>query len=280
MKTKVISLLLGLALFNFLFLSCTQDEKSMKPAVAEFDIRVFDDNYSAPVQLRVFNLSKNASKYEWDFTGSDIQKSNLRFPKTITYKTPGVYEIRLKVFNENGDFDSKSMKLTVGKPLQVDFDWEMVGSNFSPVTLKLKNKTQGEDRLEWTFDKGSPATSRDKNPTVLFEKYGTHQITLTAFNGKKEIKSQKTIEVKPALQVDFETSIAFDEKEDKIFHYIYLDSKCVSATSYRWTCEGAVPATSTERELKVYYPKRGKYKISLEASNDKETKKIEKYVEI
>ena len=80
-----------------------------------------------------------------------------------------------------------------------------------------------------------------------------------------------------AVKADFAVSYKNDNKA--VPARVLINNITEGAESYRWTFEGGVPATSTEKNPpEILYTKAGKYKITLEASNadnQKNSKEIE-----
>ncbi len=54
-----------------------------------------------PAKLGIENKSIGANTYSWSFVGGSIESSSAATPDTITYTTPGTYDIILEVSNDN-----------------------------------------------------------------------------------------------------------------------------------------------------------------------------------
>lgn len=169
----------------------------------------------------------------------------------------------------------------VAIPVQVAFTTEVVNKdNTVPVKIKLNNNTEGADTYNWTFEGGSPSTSIDKNPGVItYEQAGKYTIVLEASNrddssDRKEIE----IEVKPSINVGFEVQI----KENNFSPVeVVISNITKGATSYKWTFEGGIPASSLdENPENVIFTTPGTHKISLEVSNGEEVHKAEESIEV
>ena len=67
---------------------------------ANFDWKVdfFDDDYQAPVTLKMLNKSTSANQYRWIFP-SGMPETSLEETPMVTFTTPGTYIIRLEVGN-------------------------------------------------------------------------------------------------------------------------------------------------------------------------------------
>lgn len=273
---KIYQWILALGIIIFLINSCAREEGI--PVKADFSITVVNNDYSVPVVVQITNRSTGADTYSWSFEGANISSSTENNPKPITYASKGVYKIILKASNKDGNSDTKTIEIQVDAAMKVDFDFQMQGSDISPVTLQMVDKSLGATSYQWTFDGGNPATSTDQNPKVSFSTPGTHTIKLTISNGKETYSTEKTITVKPAMTVDFDWSVDAIDNDYQAPVLIHLYNKSTNATSYSWSINGAIPAASTDISPNINLPTAGTYTISLTATNDKESKTIQKQV--
>ncbi|MBO4875574.1 MAG: PKD domain-containing protein, partial [Bacteroidales bacterium] len=129
------------------------------------------------------NNSQYAASYLWNF--GDGQTSTEMNP-VHTYMTPGTYTVTLRVEN------------TLGNDTKTRTDYIMVNANTNPpvadfeasetevsigTTVNFTDLTENiPTSWEWTFEGGSPATSTDQNPSVLYSEPGTYTVTLVAHN--------------------------------------------------------------------------------------------------
>ena len=61
-------------------------------------------------------------------------------------------------------------------PIASAFTIEVAEDKTTPVQVQMKNESYGADEYEWTFEGGSPASSREKRPgTVTFTEPGEHR---------------------------------------------------------------------------------------------------------
>jgi PKD repeat protein len=164
----------------------------------EFEIQLIDTSYS-PVMVNLINNSQGATFYEWHLEGGSPEFSSEKDPGTVTFAEPGEHLITLKSGNGFEEF-SQQKTITVNPLLEVDFDWEVAFDDNDyqvPVTLNLVNATVSAMSYEWTFNNGTPLTSTEENPAVIFNTVGTHTITLQATNGKDTKSLTKAIEIYP-----------------------------------------------------------------------------------
>ena len=64
-------------------------------------------------------------------------------------------------------------------PISSVFSIEIAEDKTTPVPVQLKNESYGADEYEWTFEGGSPSSSREKQPgSVTFTEPG--ELTLAS----------------------------------------------------------------------------------------------------
>lgn len=273
---KIYCLLFFLAIFVFGLQSCAREEGI--PVTADFTIKVVDEDYSVPVKVEIVNKSKGAETYEWEFEGATVTSSTEKSPKPIVYTEAGTYKIKLTASNKDGNKDEKEIEIKVDAAMKVDFDWLMQGSDISPVTLQMIDKSEGATQYLWEFEGGLPSTSNAPKPSVTFTSEGEHTIKLTISNGKETYSTQKKVAVKPAMTIDFNWSVESIDSDYEAPVLLHLNNLSTNATSYEWSIVGATPSLSTEINPSINFTNAGTYTIILKAINDKETKVIEKQI--
>ncbi|CAA0150745.1 PKD domain containing lipoprotein precursor. Putative adhesin [Tenacibaculum maritimum] len=163
----------------------------------QFSTEIIASNYP-PVTVGITNNTiGNQLTYLWKFEGGVPESSTDRTPRNVVFESPGKHRIEVAVSNGFETIVKKQI-ITVLPDIEIDFDWKV---NFfdddyqAPVGIVLENKTSNAIRYEWSFEKGIPARSTLKNPSVIFQDKGVHNIVLIASNGKKTKKFQKSIEI-------------------------------------------------------------------------------------
>jgi len=250
------------------------------PVKADFSIKVINDDYSVPVKVEITNKSTGAETYQWSFEGATITSSTEKSPQPITYANPGVYKIKLKASNKDGNQDEKEIEVKADASMNVDFEWQMQGSDISPVALHMIDKSLGATQYLWEFEGGSPATSNAQNPDVVFTTPGVHIIKLTISNGLETYSTQKTVTIKPAMTIDFNWTVDPIDNDYQAPVLLHLNNMSTNAFTYEWAILGANPATSTAVSPDINLPAAGTYTIILKAINDKETKILQKQVTV
>jgi len=260
----------------FFFNACAVEESI--PVKADFSIKITNEDFSVPVKVEITNKSTGAETYQWSFDGASVASSTEKNPQPVTYANAGIYKIKLKASNKDGNVDEKELEVKADAAMNVDFEWEMMGSDISPVTLHMIDKSLGATQYLWEFDGGNPATSNAKNPEVVFTTPGDHIIKLTISNGLETYSTQKTVNIKPAMTIDFSWNVDSVDNDYQAPVLLHLNNLSTNATSYEWIITGADPATSSMTNPDIILPAAGTYTIILKATNDKETKTLQKQV--
>ncbi len=257
------------------FAACAREEAV--PVIVDFDFEVFNDDFSIPVQIVFFNRTEGAEDYEWRFEGGVPSRSVNRNPGVIQYDSKGNFEIELIATNQDGSRDSKIIEIQIDDPVIIDFEVTNVDDNFSPAAFSIQNNSTGADSFVWTFEGGQPASSTSENPgNVVFTEPGEHRITLQISNGRETFTQEEVITVEPFLVADFTEEVAFDDDDFQIPVIMQFTDNSISATSYQWQFEGASITTSLEQNPNVTFVSEGNHRVTLTASNGKETQTISK----
>lgn len=275
---KTIYSVVLLAILAITFNACAIEEGI--PVTADFTIKMVNNDYSVPVKVEITNKSTGADTYEWSFEGATVTSSTEKSPQPITYATAGVYKIKLKASNKDGNEEEKIIEVKADASMKVDFEWQMQGSDISPVTLQMVDKSLGATQYLWEFDGGNPATSNVQNPSVVFTTPGDHIIKLTISNGLETYSTQKTVTIQPAMTVDFNWSVDPIDNDYEAPLLLHLNNLSTNAYTYVWEIVGATPSLSTATNPDINFGSAGTYTIVLKATNDKETKTLQKQVTI
>ncbi len=257
--------------------SCSREEAV--PVEANFRVEIVNEDYSIPVQVVIINTSTGAEDYQWSFEGGNPSSSLRRNPGTVLYNSSGEYTIKLNVFNRDGFEDSQEITLDLDSPVIVDFKAEIEKDNFSPVTVVLTNSSSGANSFKWSFQGGNPITSTHENPApVRFDEPGTHTISLEISNGRETYTKDTLITVAPKLVTDFDWEVDFQDRDLQVPVTLTMQNKSISTTGYNWTFEGGMPTSSTKENPVVVFNTPGAHRITLNATNGKETKTVTKTI--
>ncbi|GAB3989597.1 hypothetical protein GCM10028807_14850 [Spirosoma daeguense] len=270
MKSIIGLWLLGLA--SFASIACYREVSV--PVKTDFSVKAVNDNFTPPASLEITNLSTGADTYQWTFQGATPATSAEKTPATIKYTTSGTYTIKLVASNVDGEQATKELTVKIGEKLAPVFQVEVVDNLYPPATLKMKNLSTGGDRLEWTFEGGTPATSTEANPSVVFATPGPHKVSLKLFYGTFSQQKDTTIVIDKALAPAFNYQLAPEDYDEEAPLTLTTQNQTVGGVSYTWSAEGGNVATPTGKETSITFQKEGTYTIKLDASNSKTNQSV------
>lgn len=250
------------------------------PVTAGFDFQSPNNSFTIPATVTFTNTSAGGETFQWTFEGGEPSTSTKKTPGEIIYKTPGTFNVRLEVNNFDGNRSVIEKKITIDSQLKADFSFALEGNAYAPAVVKFSNSSAGFDKVEWSFEGGTPATSTQKDPTVTFENGGVHKVRLTVSNSRLSSIKDTIIHLEPELTPNFSIEIPkqFEELEAPVT--LQLKNSSLGNTTNLWQSEGADVSQSTEKEPSFRFSKAGTYTISLEVSNRKKTKKISQTITV
>ncbi|MFC2140881.1 PKD domain-containing protein [Acidobacteriota bacterium] len=136
----------------------------------------------APLNVSFTDQSIGATSWSWDF--GDTGTSTLRNPSHL-YTAAGTYTVSLTVTNSYGsDNEIKTDYITVTPtiPPVADFTSSTTTASVGQNVTFTDQSTNNPTSWSWTFAGGTPATSTDQNPVVVYSTPGTYTVSLTATN--------------------------------------------------------------------------------------------------
>ncbi len=212
------------------------------------------------------NQSDGATTYAWDF--GDGNTSAEPSPEH-TYAASGTYTVVLTAINDCGT-STATQTVTVLLPPTAAFSASAT-EGCAPLTVTFTNQSSPDaTEFEWTFEGGTPATSTEANPTVVFETPGVYMVTLVASNPAGSSTSTMTIAVQGPPAASFTAQTAGLS--------VVLTNTSQNATAFRWDFGDG--NTSTEANPTHTYALPGAYVITLRAENDCGTTEVSLQVEI
>src|SRR5580658_4988604 len=129
-------------------------------------------------------------------------------------------------------------------PVNISVTDSIVGGLITvPVGVLFANNTTGADSFQWSFPGGNPAASSLRDPgTVMYAQAGSYAVTLVAWNGDERRSQEFTLHFDSSVLVAFDTAVvgnSFAPMTEKV------TNRTVGASTYSWTFQGGIPATST-----------------------------------
>jgi PKD repeat protein len=243
-----------------------------------FMANIVGDNAVPPASVKIENQTTGADFYEWSFPNGKPNMSKEKTPPVVVYERAGTYKITLTAWNIDDVKESKEVIIQVSDPISVDFNGAIVGSIYPPVEAKFTNLSKGGNQYNWTFEGGSPTTSTDKNPSVLFEQGGEHKVSLKVGNGLISRQKDSVFVVTPNLLLAFD--FVPDKANMKAPLSVKIKNTTVGASNYYWTVSGGDLSDKFAKEPTIDFQNAGTYTVTLNAINDKKSRTLEKTITV
>jgi len=125
-------------------------------------------------------------------------------------------------------------------------------------------------KFAWSFPGGTPDTSNDVNPVVVYKMPGKYTVSLTASNDSGSTDTNTStnyITVANPVKAGFLADTMLIAQGGTV-HFI---NSSTGATSYAWSFPGGTPSTDTAANPAVVYNTPGVYSVTLKAVNDSST---------
>jgi PKD repeat protein len=198
--------------------------------------------------------STGADEVQWLF--GDGSTSQERSP-THQYAAEGEYTVQMIVENDCG-LDTLTRTITVGEALVARF---IAVNSFgcAPHLVQFRNRSTGNvSSIEWSFLGGTPSTSSDPEPQVLYTEIGTYPVTLT-INGPLGSSTEtidEMIEIVTFPKADFNYEVDGFQ--------VRFTNRSENAEGYRWDFGDG---TTSEEENPVHtYTRGGVFSVTLNAT--------------
>ena len=189
MKTKKITTLIlaqRKVVFSFLLsmlviVACSEDEPAPIQGEVEADVPEFA---VVNVPVTFLDKSNNAASRTWTIEGGTPSPSTEKTVE-VTFATSGPKSITLDVVFDNGTTNTATFTLDVAEELNATIsstetvNFAMGDSDIS-VSIDFSAEVIGEpDSYNWSFPGGTPETSTEANPTVVWIGGGATEVSLT-----------------------------------------------------------------------------------------------------
>ncbi len=200
------------------------------------------------------NSSANATSYSWNF--GDGGMSTLSNP-THTYAADGVYTVTLAATGPCGTM-TITHTVTIATPPTAGFTASPT-SGCGPLTVQFTNTSSANTTSwNWQFPGGTPSSSTQQNPSVVYSAAGTYSVTLTVSNGAGSNTATQTnlITVNPAVTAGFTSNVSGSTAT--------FTNTSANATSYSWNFGDGGMSTLTNPSHT--YAADGTYTVVLTAT--------------
>ena len=216
--------------------------------------------------------SENVDTWRWKFDGGTPGTSSNQNP-TVLFDTAGTFKVTLIVSNSR--YNTKVEKvdfITIDSSSIADFTTEVD-------TLTVNFTEDGKYGREYAWDFGDGGKSNQQNPTRIYAKDSTYEVTLITSN----FCDDDTISILVAVGSLPTASFGSDKQVDCLpGEIIFNDSSSNNTTRRLWKFEGGTPVSSSEENPTVTYDETGEYMVTLIAINGlgNDTLIEEKYITI
>jgi len=222
-----------------------------------YGVNVFnaDSAYIGGTDENIYKTTDSGSNWEWEDNGSGTSHLyKIKFTENNTGFTCG----------SQGLIKRKEPALTIG--FSSDNDEICAGSS-----VNFYDESFGATSWNWTFEGGTPATSTEQNPTVVYNTAGVYDVSLEISDGNNTISLTKpdyiTVVVLPA-QPDIpegDQTLCQGENTD------YTTNAVDDASSYTWEVlpadAGSIVGTTTTATYTSSVDWSGDYTIKVSANN-------------
>ena len=201
------------------------------------------------------NTTAGATSYSWAF--GDGNSSTLEDP-THTYASDGVYQVVLTATNDCGT-STFTQTVTIATPPTAGFN-ASVQTGCAPLTVQFNNTSSANaSTYAWQFPGGSPSSSNQANPTVVYAAAGQYSVILTVSNaaGSNTVTQTNYITVTTVPATVFSAAVNG--------YTANFTNATSGATSYQWNFGDG--GTSVEPNPSHVYSNAGTYTVVLTATN-------------
>ncbi len=185
----------------------TNAVKPGKP-VANFEIKL------SGLSVTFNNRSVGGSQARWDFgDGTPLEFVSADQPSiTHTYSKPGNFQARLTLVNAVGEESERTVNIEITgqsaepatPPQVVDLfvrpPGKVGGRVFAPATFQFEATADDAQLFLWDFGDGRGIHLADHNVSHTFDRPGSYNVTVYAFNGKMKSQMDVGVEVSAPSQ--------------------------------------------------------------------------------
>jgi PKD repeat protein len=209
--------------------------------------------------------------WKWDFYGA-VPSSSFDQNKTVTYNTPGIYNVRLIAKNLNGRdtlIKQSHIKVLDTNPLAINFAASDTIIEMGGVINFSDQSTGSPFFWNWEFEGATPSVSTSKNPaSIQYAQSGRYKVKLTITN---TVDTLSLIKESYILVTDTNEIIAGLTSETQCvgmnIPVAFNDTSNSFPISWSWSFEGGTPSESTLQNPVVNYLIPGEYDVELIVSN-------------
>lgn len=222
------------------------------------DNPLFTYTISSYKKVQFDNKSKFASSYFWDFGDGAYSFDSL---PDHTYQNDGLYSVTLYTYNDNCPSDDVySTDINIVSPPVANFTFNQTDfCKPSSIQFFDASSYNTTSRL-WEFEGGTPASSTDLNPQIVYYEADSFKVKLTVSNSlysnSKELNNVVIVSTTPI--VNFLYSINADK--------VIFTNNTQNGENYEWDFGDG--NFSNEKNPVHTYSHSGTYTVKLIATNN------------
>jgi len=242
--------------------ACGSITTTQTVTVGNSPVASFNSNTSsgcAPITVNFTDQSTGSpTTWSWTFPGGTPATSSLQNP-SVTYNTPGVYDVTLTSGNAVGSNTSTQTNYVVVEAIPTA-NFSFSGNGLSAI---FTNTSTNATTYLWDFGDGN--TSTMTSPTHTYAIVGTFTVTLTATSSCGSITSTQQVVIGGAAPLPVMASMPNTGCVPLVVNF--TDQSSGNPSSWSWDFPGGTPATSTLQNPVVTYTALGAYDVTLTVSN-------------
>ena len=204
----------------------------------------------------------DADNWIWHFGDANGSTSTDANP-TFEYDEIGTYSIVLEATNACGTFTVEQEIIISAIAPTASFQTN-INAGCAPLEVSFTDVSSGGgiSAWEWGFPGGTPSSSNEQNPTVIYNSPGYYDVSLHVANpvGESDILLSELIFVQPGTESFFDFSINGPEVQ-----FVNLS---IFGTSYEWVMNDGTGSVLNDVNPFYTFPGVGEYQVTLNVTND------------
>ncbi|MCB0583311.1 MAG: PKD domain-containing protein, partial [Phaeodactylibacter sp.] len=193
----------------------------------------------------------------WQFPGGSPSSSS-SFSPTVTYNTPGTFDVILTVSNSGGaNTIVMDNYITVALSPTPQFSYSANG-----LAVSFTNTSVNAQDFQWSFGDGDFSNATD--PVHTFPADGLYLVALTTTNACGTFSFEEFVIVELPMQAGFSADNALGCAGSTVN---FTDLSTGAPVAWQWAFEGGMPAVSDQPNPAVTYETPGAYDVSLTVTN-------------
>lgn len=193
--------------------------------------------------------------YFWDFGDGNTSTD----PNPIhTYSSFGTFTVILTSTNTCGSEDA-NQNIVLEEFVTAAFSSDVQTGCEGQIVEYTSTSNAGVTNYLWEFENGTPSTSLDQNPIVVYSQSGNHDVNLTVSNAT----SSDTEEASNYVSITNAPNTQFTYSQDE--YTFEFDNNTIGGLTYVWDFGDG--NSSTDPNPNHTYTSPGTYDVNLSASN-------------